>query len=74
MNLSELSKKNGIIAGVYGDLVNEKIRARYSVSAELAILRQKDAKLEEWEAFNAFAERCKDEARAELGLDASDKK
>ena len=68
MNLSELSKKNGILTEVYGDLVNRKIRARYSTSAELAILRQKETKPEEWAAFNTFAEQCKREAKEELGL------
>ena len=40
-----------------------KIRERYSVDDELAILRQRDTKAEEFEAYNAYAESCKEEAR-----------
>jgi hypothetical protein len=51
---------------LYEATVERKIRARYSVSAELAILRQKDTKPAEFEAYNAYAEACKAEAKAEL--------
>ena len=40
-----------------------KIWERYSVDDELAILRQRDTKLDEFEAYNAYAESCKEEAR-----------
>ncbi len=43
--------------------VERRIRTRYSVSAELAILRQRDSKPEEFAEYNAFAEQCKAEAR-----------
>ena len=39
--------------------IERLIRCRYSLSAELAILRQRDAKPEEFEAYNAYAEECK---------------
>lgn len=35
------------------------IHTRYSVDNEISILRQKDSKPEEFEAYNAFAEECK---------------
>lgn len=44
--------------------VERRIRTRYSVSAELAILRQRDSKPEEFAEYNAFAEQCKTEAKA----------
>lgn len=44
--------------------VERRIRTRYSVSAELAILRQRDSKPEEFAEYNAFAEECKAEAKA----------
>ncbi len=35
------------------------IHSRYSVDDEISILRQKDSKPEEFEAYNDFAEECK---------------
>lgn len=52
----------------YPNLVENKIRTRYSVSAELAILRQRDTKPEEFAEYNAFCELCKAEAKTELGI------
>ncbi len=50
----------------YEAKVEELIRARYSVSQELAILRQRDTKPDEFAEYDAFAERCKAEARQTL--------
>jgi len=47
----------------YEEQVVAKIRERYSVDDELAILRQRDTKPDEFEAYNAYAESCKGEAR-----------
>lgn len=47
----------------YGETVNGLIRRKYTLSEELAILRQRDTKAEEFEAYNAYAECCKEEAR-----------
>ncbi len=47
----------------YGERVNELIRRRYTLSEELAILRQRDDKPEEFAAYYAYAEQCKQEAR-----------
>lgn len=47
----------------YGETVNGLIRRKYTLSEELAILRQRDTKSEEFEAYNAYAEFCKEEAR-----------
>lgn len=52
----------------YPQLVENKIRTRYSVSAELAILRQRDTKPEEFAEYNAFCESCKSEAKTELNI------
>ena len=46
----------------YEEQVVAKIRERYSVDDELAILRQRDTKPDEFEAYNAYAESCKEEA------------
>jgi len=47
----------------YGETVNGLIRRKYTLSEELAILRKRDTKAEEFEAYNAYAESCKGEAR-----------
>ena len=52
----------------YPQLVESKIRKKYSVSAELAILRQRDTKPEEFAEYNAFCELCKVEAKTELNI------
>lgn len=64
----KLAKLNGTQKRHYPSLVTEKIRERYSIDAELAILRQRDEKPEEFAAYNAYAEQCKKEAKEELGL------
>lgn len=47
----------------YEELVNEFIRERYSASDEFAIIRQKDEKPEEFEAYYSYCEECKLRAR-----------
>ena len=54
-----LSKLNGTLDSLYGEQVNTLIRKRYTISQELAIMRQRDEKVEEWEAYNAYCEECK---------------
>ena len=49
---------------LYAQTVTDKIRERYSLNAELAILRKRDTKPEEFSEYNTFAETCKAEARA----------
>lgn len=53
---------------VYGREIEKKIRKRYSISDEIAILRQRDTKVAEFNAYNAFVEKCKAEVKAELGI------
>lgn len=52
----------------YEMLVERYIRERYSLNAELAILRQRNTKLDEFLAYNAYAEECKAKAKAELNI------
>ena len=52
----------------YPQLVENKIRKKYSVSAEFAILRQRNSKPEEFAEYNAFCELCKAEAKTELNI------
>ena len=46
-------------------MIAKVIGSRYSIDDQIAILRQKDTKPEEWEAFNAFAEEIKAKVTAE---------
>lgn len=50
----------------YEELVTMKIRERYTVDDELAILRQRDVKPDEFAEYNNFCEQCKAEARSEV--------
>lgn len=43
----------------YGNQVNELIRAKYSLSEELSLLRQRDSKQEEYQKYNTYCEECK---------------
>ena len=61
-----LALKNQTADEAYAAVVNGLIRRRYSLSAELAVLRQREEKKEEFDAFHAYAEVCKAEARALL--------
>lgn len=50
----------------YEQRVVNRIRAKYSIDDELAILRQRDTKPEEFEQYNAFVEQIKAEERTSL--------
>lgn len=63
---ADLIKKNGIKDKLYGQRVAELIRERYDINSELAILRQRDEKPDEFKEYNNFAEECKKKAREEM--------
>lgn len=50
----------------YEKLVERLIRQKYSLSNELAILRQATTKVEEFNAYNEYAEECKTVAKTEI--------
>ena len=64
--IDKLVLKNISKDRLYPNLVSRLIRERYSVDDEMAILRQRDTKPEEYEAYNAFCEECKARAKAEI--------
>jgi hypothetical protein len=51
---------------IKADKINRLIRRRYSVSAELAVMRQRDTKPEEFEAYFAYVEECKAQVKEEM--------
>lgn len=63
-----LARINGDAESLYNALVEEKIRARYAVGDELAIVRQRDRKPQEFAEYDSYCEECKREAKEELGL------
>jgi hypothetical protein len=62
----KLAKANGVLDKLYGQRIAELIRERYSMNDELAILRQRDSKPEEFAEYNAYVEQCKVEAKEEV--------
>ena len=54
-----LAVRNNTIEKVYDELVVEGIRKNYSLNAELAILRQRDTKPEEFAIYNEYVEAIK---------------
>ena len=75
MRFLKLAKKNREIDAeswqqLYEGLIIQKIRERYSVNQELAILRQRDAKPQEFDEYNAYVEECKAAVRIEMEIGA----
>lgn len=52
----------------YDEAIDAKIRERYSVSQEFAILRQRDEKPEEYAAYYAYCEECKTLVKRKKGI------
>ena len=74
MNFLKLAMKNRESKpeswdALYENTIIRKIRRRYTVNQELAILRQRDSKPEEFEAYNAYIEQCKAETREEMRIE-----
>ena len=64
--IDKLVLKNISKDRLYPNLVSRLIRERYSIDDEMAILRQRDTKPDEYEVYNAFCEECKAKARKEI--------
>lgn len=65
---NKLAKLNNISEQRYKQRVIELIREKYSQDDELAILRQRDTKPEEFAEYNNYIEECKANLKAELGI------
>ena len=64
MTAEELAEREPMPAIPYEQRVVNRIREVYSIDDELAILRQRDTKPEEFAEYNAFVEKVKAEERA----------
>ena len=60
----KLAILNGKEQLVYEELIIKLIREKYSINQELAILRQRDYKPDEYEIYNNFVEGCKEQAKS----------
>ena len=59
---------NSVPVPTYEQRVQQSIRERYSVDDELAILRQRDTKPDEFAAYYEYAEHCKAQAKKQMQL------
>lgn len=64
--IDKLVLKNISKDRLYPNLVSRLIRERYSIDDEMAILRQRDEKPDEYQTYFAFCEECKAKARKEI--------
>lgn len=53
---------------LYENMIIRKIRTKYTINQELAILRQRDAKPDEFAEYNNFVEQCKADIKQELEM------
>ena len=60
------ARKQAIANEEYENKVVALIRQKYNVNQELAILRQRDAKPEEFAEYNEYVEQCKEQVKNEL--------
>lgn len=54
------------------EMIAKVIGAKYSIDAQIAIIRQKDTKPEEYEEFYAFAEQVKADVKKEYAAYAAE--
>lgn len=62
----KLARANGTQDRLYSARVVELIRLKYNINEELALLRQRDTKPEEFAEYNDYVEECKAQAKAEI--------
>lgn len=73
MNFLRLALKNkekdpASFDELYESMVIRKIRTKYTLNQELAILRQRETKPNEFEKYNAYVEQCKKDVKYELEI------
>ena len=74
MKFLKLARKNKEVNAkswerLYECEIIRRIRKQYSHNQELAILRQRNTKPEEFAEYNTFVEQCKVEVKQELGIE-----
>ena len=66
MRFIRLAKKNGRFNELYEQEIVKRIRQKYTLDQELAVLRQRDTKPTEFAEYNAFVEQIKSDVRKEV--------
>lgn len=61
-----LAKKNGLLERLRGDEISRRIAKEYPLSAQIALLMDKDSKQKEWEDYQSFRSKIKAEVDAEF--------
>lgn len=61
-----LAEKNGLLDRFRGDEISRRIAEEYPLSAQIALLMDKDVKPEEWESYQAFRNKIKAEVDIEI--------
>lgn len=61
--LDKLAELNNV--SLYAEKVDMLVREKYTISDELAILRQRDTKPEEFQKYFDYVEECKKRAKGE---------
>lgn len=61
-----LAKANGLEDRFRGDEISRRIAKEYPLSAQIALLMDKDIKPNEWAEYQAFREKVKNEVDAEI--------
>jgi hypothetical protein len=61
-----LAKANGLAERFRGDEISRRIAVKYPLSAQIALLMDKDHKATEWEAYQAFRAKVKQDVDAAI--------
>jgi hypothetical protein len=61
-----VDKKNGLLERLRGDEISRRIAKEYPLSAQIALLMDKDSKQKEWDEYQAFRQKVKAEVDAEF--------
>lgn len=62
----DLAKRNGDLDRFRGDEISRRIAKKYPLSAQIALLMDKDLKYTEWVEYQAFRAQVKAEVDAEM--------
>ena len=62
----EQAKANGMAEQIRGDIISKRISVKYPLSAQIALLMDKDTKPTEFAEYQAFRESVKAQVDAEL--------
>ena len=63
-----LAKKNGLHELYRGDAISRKIAKKYPLSAQIALLMDKDKKPEEWAAYQEYRAKVKAKVDAKIAM------